>query len=346
MLPKAVFKRDCADFKVDEQLGFEPDGEGAHLWIQLRKTDCNTMDVVSGLAAMLNVAVRDVGYSGLKDRYAVTTQWMSVPFPINESLPEISSISSSLSSGVEILRLMKSGKKLRRGAHRKNEFTITLRDIEAQQDTVNKHLDNLAVTGFPNYFGPQRFGKFGRNVDNARDMFAAKKRKLSRFKRSMYLSAARSYLFNRVLAERVLQSNWLQVLPGEVCMLDGSQSVFKCETTDKPVDHDIFNEMQKRLDTHDIHTTGPLHGRGDGMTSGVVQAIERNCLQSEQLLCQGLESAGLTAERRALRAIAHDLQWNWIDDKTLELSFALQRGVYATSMLREIADIQSVETLT
>lgn len=129
-------------------------------------------------------------------------------------------------------------------------------------------------------------------------------------------------------------------------MLDGSQSVFKCETTDKPVDHDIFNEMQKRLDTHDIHTTGPLHGRGDGMTSGVVKAIERNCLQSEQLLCQGLESAGLTAERRALRAIAHDLQWNWIDDKTLELSFALQRGVYATSMLREIADIQSVETLT
>jgi len=130
-----VFKRDYADFRVDEQLGFEPDGEGAHLWLLLRKTGCNTIDVISSLAGILGVAERDIGYSGLKDKHAITTQWVSVPFPINNPLPELVDhklAGKELPESVELLQLTKSGKKLRRGAHKLNAFTITLRGVSFQ----------------------------------------------------------------------------------------------------------------------------------------------------------------------------------------------------------------------
>ena len=237
-----------------------------------------------------------------------------------------------------MLQLTKSGKKLRRGAHRLNAFTITLREIEPDKDAVESNLRNLAQTGFPNYFGAQRFGRHGRNVDSARNMFSARKRKLSRFKRSMYLSAARAFLFNKVLGVRVEQGNWLRIMPGEVCMLDGSNSVFKSDSTDE--------ETQKRHDEHDIHTTGPLYGDGDMQVDDAVKVLEQSCMANEEILCRGLVSAGLKAERRSLRAIAHHLQWRWLDSQTVELSFALQRGVYATSMLSEIVDLQQSEQTT
>jgi len=335
LLPKAVFKREYTDFIVDECLGFEPDGEGSHLWVQLRKTDCNTADVIASLAEILNVQARDIGYSGLKDKHAVTSQWISLPFAINDPVPEVVGnqiAGTSLPAGVEILQLTKSGKKLRRGAHRMNAFKIILRELSASHDVIEKNLQVLTACGFPNYFGTQRFGRDGRNIASARNMFSSKKRKLSRFKRSMYLSAARSFLFNAVLAERVKQGTWLKVLPGEVCMLDGSNSVFTCETPD--------DEIQNRHENQDIHTTGPMFGEGKSLVDNVVAEIEENCMQSEEILTNGLVAAGLKAERRALRAIAHHLQWNWLDSQTLELSFSLQRGVYATSMLQEIVDVQ------
>ena len=336
-----MFKRDFADFQVNEHLGFEPDGEGAHLWVQLRKTDCNTIDVISSMAGILGVAEKDIGYSGLKDKHAVTTQWISVPFPINNPLPDFTDsklADNDLPDGVQILQLTKSGKKLRRGTHRMNGFIITLREVESASDTIENNLRNLTQSGFPNYFGAQRFGRHGRNVDSARNMFSSRKRKLSRFKRSLYLSAARAFLFNKVLSVRVEQGSWLEVMSGEVCMLDGSNSVFKCESPD--------DETQKRLSDHDIHTTGPLYGAGDVMVEDMVKALESTCMENEEVLCQGLVSAGLTCERRSLRAIAHDLDWKWLDEQTLELSFALQRGVYATSMLREIVDLQQSEATT
>ena len=120
-----MFKRDFADFQVNEHLGFETDGEGAHLWVQLRKTDCNTIDVITSMAGILGVAEKDIGYSGLKDKHAVTTQWISVPFPINNPLPDFTDsklADNDLPDGVQILQLTKSGKKLRRGTHRMNGF--------------------------------------------------------------------------------------------------------------------------------------------------------------------------------------------------------------------------------
>ena len=317
---------------VVESLGFSLDGEGAHLWLQIEKTGLNTRDLITALVAGLKIAEKDIGYSGLKDKQAVTCQWFSVPWPIAMALPEMAEM--PLPEGAHVRKLIRSGKKLRRGTHRTNEFTVTLRELTTDHDVIERRLHTVASVGFPNYFGVQRFGSDGRNVDNARSMFV-RRRKLSRFKRSIYLSAARSYLFNQVLAARVENGSWLQVLPGEVCMLAGSNSVFKCDMPD--------TDIQKRHDEHDIHTTGPMVGSGDAMTTRDVHELESRFMQEEDLLCSGLKAAGLKSERRALRASAINLQWQWIDEKTLEIAFALQRGVYATSMLGEIADLQQTE---
>ncbi len=333
LLPKAVLKREPTDFQVVENLGFEPDGEGEHLWLEIKKSGLNTRDVLEALARSFKVHEKNVGYSGLKDKHAVTTQWVSIPYPIAEEPPSAADVIPDL-AGVEILQLTRSLKKLRRGAHRSNKFVIKLHEIDGDHGGIEKRLETILSTGFPNYFGTQRFGIDGRNIDNARSMFTVK-RKLTRFKRSMYLSAARSWLFNQVLSKRIEQGDWLKVLPGEVCMLDGSNSVFHCEVPDA--------DSQRRLDEKDIHTTGPLHGSGESMATDVVRALEMSCIEQEEVLANGLVNAGLKTERRALRAVAHDLKWQWLDSQALELSFSLQRGVYATSLLSEIVELKQAE---
>ncbi len=333
LLPKAVLKREYTDFQVVENLGFEPDGEGEHLWLEIRKTGLNTRDVLEALARAFKVHEKNVGYSGLKDKHAVTTQWVSIPYPIAEAPPAVADVIPDL-EGVEILQLTRSLKKLRRGAHRSNSFVVRLHEIDGDPQEIERRLETIVSIGFPNYFGAQRFGIDGRNIDNARSMFTGK-RKLTRFKRSMYLSAARSWLFNQVLARRIECDDWLKVLPGEVCMLDGSNSVFHCEVPDA--------DSQRRLDEKDIHTTGPLHGSGESMATDVVRALELSCIEQEEVIANGLVKAGLKTERRALRAVAHELQWQWLDGQTLELSFGLQRGVYATSLLNELVELKQAE---
>ncbi len=329
-LPKAVLKRDATDFQVVENLGFQPDGEGEHLWLQVRKTNCNTQDLIDTISRNLSVPAKNIGYSGMKDKRAITTQWLSVSYPIASDLPEQESLFSDLDN-VEVLQLTRSSKKLRRGVHKENAFVIKLYDIESGQSEIDIELKKIKKLGFPNYFGEQRFGIDGRNVDQARSMFT-RKRKLTRLKRSLYLSAARSWLFNKVLNARIDAGIWQEVVPGDVCMLAGSNSVFTCDQPDA--------QVQERCNNHDIHLTGPLHGRGESMAKATVLELESTCLATEQLLCDGLEQAGLKNERRALRATALDLDWLWRDESTLELSFTLEKGVYATSMLGEIVQLQ------
>lgn len=331
LLPKAVYKQHESDFQVFENLGFEADGEGEHVWLQIKKTGLNTRDVIAALSKALKVEEKNIGYSGLKDKHAITTQWMSVPVPIASGSPSFEALELQ---GMEVLQSLRSGKKLRRGAHRSNSFVITLRQINSDQEGIENRLAKVTEYGFPNYFGVQRFGIGGRNIASARNMFSGR-RKISRFKRSIYLSAARSWLFNKILSARIEADNWLQVLPGEVCMLDGSNSVFPCQSPDA--------EIQTRLNDKDIHTTGSMHGLGDSMATDVVRALEEECMQGEEDLCKGLEQAGLKTERRALRALAQELRWQWLEEETLELKFNLHSGVYATSLLAEIVDLQHTE---
>ena len=146
------------------------------------------------------------------------------------------------------------------------------------------------------------------------------------------MSAARSALFNRVLARRAGDGSWEQGLEGEVWMLDGNRSVFGPEA---------WNELlAARLAAFDIHPTGPLWGRGELRTTGNACQLEQSVLDDEESLAlrDGLEAAGLKQERRATRLRPLEMTWTWKTATVLELRFGLPPGTYATAILAEIGD--------
>jgi len=186
------------DFRVDELRDGEPDGEGEHLLLHIRKRNRNTDEVARALARCAGVRARDVSYCGLKDRVAVTTQWFSVWLP-GKSDPDWSPI---LSEDLELLSQVRTRRKLQRGGLRGNQFTLVLREVQGDRAALEERLATVVEHGVPNYFGEQRFGREGSNLAAAEAMFGGRRVK-DHHRRGLYLSAARSLLFNEVLAARV-----------------------------------------------------------------------------------------------------------------------------------------------
>jgi tRNA pseudouridine13 synthase len=199
--------------------------------------------------------------------------------------------------------------------------------------SIDARLQAIAAHGVPNYFGEQRFGRDGANLDAARAMFAG--RRVGRDKRSILLSAARSHLFNAILGERVARGDWNRGLAGEVWMLDGSHSVFGPEP--------LTPELERRCVELDIHPTGALWGSGPLRSDADVAALESAGIAAFPDLVAGLEHAGLRQERRALRLPVRELAWRWLD-ADLELAFFLPAGSYATSVLHALGDVSSGAT--
>ena len=312
------------DFVVDEQLGFVPSGAGEHVMLRIEKRDANTAWVAGQLAALAGVPRRDVGFAGLKDRFAVTRQWFSVglagrPEPAWEALAE--------TPGVRVLEALRHHRKLRRGALIGNRFRLRLRRVTGDTAAAHERLDAIVRRGFPNLFGPQRFGHGGRNLDAAWRLLDGSLRRVQREQRSIYLSAARSLLFNAVAAARLDDGSWERALDGEALVLDGRQSFFIGAADDAA--------LPARLAALEIHPSGPLWGRGAIQVERAAAAYEAARLAPFAAWCAGLERLGLDAARRALRARATDLAWSF-DGDVLELSFALPAGSYATALLREL----------
>ncbi|MGQ4659897.1 tRNA pseudouridine(13) synthase TruD [Lysobacter sp. F6437] len=324
------------DFRVEELPGFEPSGSGEHLLLTIEKRGINTAFAAKRIAEWAGVGEMAIGYAGLKDRHAVTRQRFSVHLP-RKIAPDLSLL--DIDEGDERLRVLEHAwhsRKLPRGALAGNRFVLVLRDVQGDRTAVESRLRTIAERGVPNYFGEQRFGRGGDNLGAALSMFAG--RRVGRDQRGMLLSAARSALFNRVLASRVAAGNWDAsgadgALDGEVWMLDGSRSVFGPEPFNKT--------LAQRLAAFDIHPTGPLWGRGGLRSSDAVQALELAALDNDEAarLGAGLEAAGLKQERRSLRLRPIDLGWGWLEDDVLELGFVLPPGTYATVVLAELGTI-------
>lgn len=317
------------DFVVEELPGFEPSGTGEHLLLTIEKRGLTTADALRRIARWAGVPERTLGHAGLKDRHAVTRQRVSVHLP-KRSAPDPAGLDD------ESLRVLSAdwhARKLPRGALAGNRFVLTLREVAGDRGAIAARLEAVRTRGVPNYFGEQRFGRLGDNVQQALAMFAGKR--VGRDLRALLLSAARSELFNRVLAERVRRGCWDRPLEGEVWMLDGRRSVFGPEPWSDALAH--------RLASFDIHPTGPLWGRGPLRTRGEALRIEQEAVGAAdaRALREGLEAAGLEQERRALRVRPEALQWDWPAPDVLRLEFALPPGAYATAVLAELGALQS-----
>lgn len=309
------------DFIVREWLGFEADGEGDHWLLTVRKRGANTHWVAKQLGKLANIHPRDVGYAGLKDRNALTEQAFTVPVrsPIADWI-------GMTGDGFEVVRAQRHRRKLKRGGLKGNDFEITIRDFTGDPARVAERLAIVASRGVPNYFGPQRFGHEQSNLKRAHAMFAGQRIE-DRFEHGFALSAARAYVFNAVLAQRVATSAWDRLIAGDVANLDGSQSIFVPDAID-----DVLIERCARLD---IHPTGPLWGKGDLQSTEAARSIEGDIAARHATLCDGLARAGLEQERRPLRLRVQTLSHEWTG-ADLVLRFRLGRGAFATTVLHEL----------
>ncbi|GGB52967.1 tRNA pseudouridine synthase D [Oceanisphaera marina] len=312
------------DFIVREDLGFLPCGEGEHILLHIRKRGQNTQWVARELARLAGVAQRDVTWAGLKDRHAVTEQWFGVHLP-GKTEPDFSSLEND---DVQILARARHNKKLKTGALKGNWFELTVTELSGQEFLASR-LAAIAARGVPNYFGDQRFGHHFGNLDQARAMFNGRRIK-DRNKRSLYLSAARSYLFNLAASKRLAAGCGEQLLAGDCLMLAGTQSFFTLNE-DNPLD----DAMQARFAEGDVRISSPMWGRGRLSSEDSAAELELSALSEQEDLCQGLEANGLKQERRALLLKPLDMSWQLEQDR-LRLSFWLPAGSYATSLVREL----------
>jgi tRNA pseudouridine13 synthase len=319
------------DFQVVEELPFTLSGEGDHVWLLLRKRNTNTVWLARQLARIAGVRPVDVGYAGLKDRHALTTQW----FSINLSGKKEPDWAAALDSeGVQVFKVIRHHRKLQRGALKGNRFLLTLRQFRGNPEAVSADLMRLKIEGVPNYFGAQRFGWEDQNLEQAHKWFTSGRPPKDCYLRGLLLSAARAFLFNKVLAERVQAATWNQPLPGDALILDGSRGFFLAETVDEA--------LRARVRCLDCHPSGPLWGQGESLTMSIVRALEEQVLAGSALWRGGLEREGLKQERRSLRLVVADLEWSFTTEDSLQLKFYLPAGAYATTMLREVVEAREV----
>lgn len=323
--PAGTFRVTPEDFVVEEVLGFAPEGEGEHLWLWIEKRELTTLDVARHLARVCAVSERAVGYSGMKDRVAVTRQWLSVHLPGQPAPTELSATLQS--SGIQLLEQARHPRKLKRGVHRANRFVLRISGA-AVNTSLEKRWAWLCQHGVPNLFGMQRFGPQGRNLARAQALLARGWRKRDD-RQGMLLSAARSFLFNELLALRIADGSWQRLVPGDVAILDGTASQFSVAELD--------DELSARAEQLDLHPSGVLWGVGSSRATAVAREFEQAVAERHAGLCQGLERAGVAMARRALRMRLEQPQL-MLADNSARLEFQLPRGGFATAVLHELLD--------
>jgi tRNA pseudouridine13 synthase len=322
---RARLRVEPEDFQVDEQLGFAPAGAGPHALLRVRKRLANTEWVAREIARAARVRPFDVGYAGLKDRRAVTTQWFTVPL----GKATADSWLGAQGEGWQVIEAHAHGRKLPRGALAGNRFTLRLRQFEGDRDRCLELLQRVGEAGTPNGFGPQRFG---RELGNLQVAWAATQHAAGRDGeplRGMVLSAARSLMFNAVLAQRIAQGSWNTLVAGDLANLDGRNSVFAVDQPDAT--------LAARVAALDLHPTGPLQGEGGPQPAGDVAALEQQVLAQYGELGAVVLRSRVEAARRPLRVALRHLEAGF-DGDTLQLGFELRGGSFATAVLREIVD--------
>jgi tRNA pseudouridine13 synthase len=323
----ARFKSAHEDFLVEEILGFEPTGEGEHCLVWLEKTDRNSNDVASDIARKLGIRRRLVNHCGLKDRVGITRQWFSIHIP-GVASPVAADLDSD---GVNVLKITRHLRKLRRGCHRGNRFRVRLRDCSFTQEAARERWGMIVDRGVPNYFGPQRFGRDGGNVELVRRFMAGEVEVRDRELRGILISAARSFLFNACVGRRVDDGTWDAPIDGEVFGFADKRSLV--------VPENRRGDEFERVRQGTLELTAPLWGRGELMSVADVRTFEQSVADSYPELSAGLAGLNLVQERRVMRLRPQSAELRWESESTLVLSFELPTGTYATTLLRELAEL-------
>ena len=321
-------KAEFADFIVREELGYPLAGEGEFVAVKVCKTNANTLFVGEQLAKFVGISARNMSYAGLKDRHAVTEQWFCLHLAGKET-PDFSTFECE---GMEILEVTRHNRKIRTGALEGNHFELLLRDV-VETDELKQRLNQLQEIGFPNYFTEQRFGRDGHNLTQAQRWASGEISVKDRKKRSFYLSAARSEVFNLVVSQRIADQQMQTVLLGDYLQLAGSNSFFEVKAED-------LMQSQQRLDENDVLLTAPLIGENSLEQNG--NECEKAIVAQHENLINLMKKERMNAARRAILCKPQDLRWQF-EPEGLRLTFFLNSGSYATGLVRELITLNEEE---
>lgn len=309
------------DFRVYETLSFEPCGEGEHLFLYIEKQGCNTDWVATQLQKHFQLRSQDVGYAGKKDRHSFSRQWFSLHLPGKQV-----SLDSIDNESFRVLEAIRHNKKLRKGVIKHNHFKIRITELSAAIE--QNELTERAEKGVPNYFGYQRFGDNANNLVNADRLLSGRIKVRSRNKKGIYLSAARSFLFNLIVAARVERGNWTKPVNGDCLSLSGSQSYFNCQHPD--------NDIYTRVKQGDLYISSWMAGIQDSDTTETACQLEQSAIEKYKHWIDGLVRLKVASGRRPIRLLPQDFRICNYSEGEVIVEFKLPTGSFATSLLREL----------
>jgi tRNA pseudouridine13 synthase len=313
------------DFEVEEVPSYEPCGEGDHLYLWMEKRGVAPEHFAQGVARRLGVHPGEVGTAGLKDRHAVTRQWVSVPAACEPNVGQLDA------DNVRVLKSARHTNKLKPGHLKGNRFRILVRDA-TNPDAATAVLDRIRTHGMPNFYGPQRFGRDGSTVELGMKCLAGKApRRIRPFLYRFALSAVQSVLFNDYLARRVNDGLYRTVLDGDVMTKWPFGGMFT--VTDVPVE-------QARFDARETVTAGPMFGKKTFPANGVAAEREAAVLSDNGLSINSFGGFGklVLGTRRQNLVYLDDLTAER-EPEGLRLTFTLPAGSYATVLLAEVMKV-------
>jgi len=313
------------DFVVDEMPLYAASGQGDHWYVRLRKRERTTAELRTAVAAASGVPERELGHAGMKDKQAVTSQWLSVPAarakpPAEWQLPE----------AFTLLDVTRHGNKLRIGHLSGNRFKIRLVDVmPGARDALAPLCERIAAQGIGNYFGSQRFGLGQRNLETGLILLERGRLGPRAGQRGKFLSSViQSEIFNRYLTLRS-ELGRDRLLPGDVVRLEGSRALFVVEDAEREA---------ARLAARDIHLTGPMLGPKMKESQGRPRELEVAVTESLGLGPAALSALGRSAPgtRRDLILRPEALDWRAAEDGSLTVEFNLPAGAYASLIIRAL----------
>jgi tRNA pseudouridine13 synthase len=326
----ALFHPSPETFVVEELAAYLPAGTGEHTYLWIEKRSMTTWDAIATLARRLRVEEREVGCAGLKDKHAVTRQWLSFP----RVAPDV-----ALAAGDDQLRVLRAiphGNKLRTGHLRGNRFEVVLTGLAADEGPgLLERLATLAREGLPNRYGDQRFGRDGDNVARGLELLRGQRRERDARRRRLWQSAVQSAVFNEVLRTRAEAGLLRRVLAGDVLQKAATGGIF---VTEDPA------QDQPRLDAGELMTTGPMPGgwARDPPADTEARALEDRAIATIGATREDFAAAGrdLPGTRRPLviAVTVHAPGDSTVaaDPSMLRIGFDLPAGTYATVLIEAL----------
>jgi len=322
-----------SDFQVEEIPAYHPCGEGDHVYAWIEKRGMTTAAAIGALCKTLEIREGDVGCAGMKDKFAVTRQMLSLPPPVT---PE--AVMACAIEGLTIVSAARHGNKLKTGHLKGNQFVLRVRQLdctpEVAAERAGKILSRLSeVPGAPNWYGAQRFGRGGNNASIGKALVTKSKtpgRPPRGRQRRLYISAYQSFLFNQCLEARLRDGCFATVLPGDLLQKRDSGGVFATE--------DVETD-QERFASGEVSLSGPMFGHRTKMPTPETAAFEREAsiLRREEVSLESFAHLSKLANgaRRPLSILLQDASVTAQED-SIEVRFALPSGSYATAIMREL----------